>query len=246
VRVTWRRGTALFLASGTLALTIAQGAVAQDASRNTLQAASQSQDQNVQPDRSVSADNSSDEPMSLADAARLARSQKQSEPKASKVVDDDNLPRTGGGVSVVGSSPADSSADPAGRSSGSRGGKVVLLDFAASWCGPCRESLPDLKRLQAAYGSDELEVISIGEDKNENAWHNFVAENQINWSQRFDSGGEMLRQYGVSVFPTFILTDDRGTVLQRFVGEDPNVPLASRIAPYVKNPAQMALKAGNS
>jgi thioredoxin-related protein len=60
----------------------------------------------------------------------------------------------------------------------------------------------------------------------------------MNWEQRFDSDGEMSQQYGVHAFPTFILTDDRGTVLQRFEGEDPNQTLASRIGPYLNKPPQ--------
>ena len=223
-------------AAGTLALALSGNAAAQDTSNSAAQTSSQPQ--------TAQAEDSAQpgQPMSLGDLARLARAKKQSEPKAGKVIDDDNLPRSGAGISIVGNAPGDSSAHSRGRgSSVARGGKVVLLDFAASWCGPCRESLPDLKQLQSAYGRDQLEVISIGEDKNENAWHNFVEQNQINWSQRFDSGGEMSRQYGVNAFPTFILTDERGTVLQRFVGEDPNTSLANRIAPYVNKSSQGAL-----
>jgi hypothetical protein len=51
----------------------------------------------------------------------------------------------------------------------------------------------------------------------------------------------MLQQYGVIAFPTFVLTDDRGIVLQRFVGEDPNMSLAHRIAPYVGKGSQGSL-----
>lgn len=101
--------------------------------------------------------------------------------------------------------------------------------------------MPDLKQLQATYGRDQLEVIGISEDKNESVWHSFLAQHQMNWEQRFDSGGEMSRQYGVNAFPTFVLTDGNGAVLQRFVGEDPNESLASRIAPYLKNSQQGGL-----
>jgi thiol-disulfide isomerase/thioredoxin len=222
----WTQRTLLALAAGTLGLALSSGtATAQDASKNSSSGSAQpptaQTDSSAQPEQ----------PMSLGDLARLARAKKQSETKAATVIDNDNLPHTGGGISVVGSGSA-------GDSPASRSRKVVLLDFWASWCGPCRQSVPDLKQLQKAYGSDQLEVISVNEDKDENAGRNFATQNQMNWEQRFDSDGEMSQQYGVHAFPTFILTDERGTVLQRFEGEDPSQTLASRIGPYLNKTPQ--------
>jgi thiol-disulfide isomerase/thioredoxin len=167
----------------------------------------------------------SDQPMSLGEIARLARAKKKDETKAARVLDDENMPR--GGIYIGGSAP-DSS-----PSSSRSGGKLVLLDFWASWCGPCRESLPDLKRLQSAYG-DQLEVVSISEDEDEQTWKNFVAQNGMNWEQRFDAGSEMMRRYGGHVLPTYVLTDGNGTVLQRYEGEDPGQSLSERIGPAMK------------
>ncbi|HTP42949.1 MAG TPA: TlpA disulfide reductase family protein [Candidatus Acidoferrum sp.] len=166
------------------------------------------------------------QPASLGDLARLARAKKQSEPKAMKVIDDENMPR--GGVYIGGSAPDSSS------SLARSGGKLTLLDFWASWCGPCRESLPDLKRFQSAFGSDQVEVISVSEDRDEHTWNNFVAQNGMTWQQRFDAGGESARRYGVNAFPTYILIDGNGTVLQRYEGEDPEQSLVDRIGPEVK------------
>jgi len=74
---------------------------------------------------------------------------------------------------------------------------MTLLDFWASWCGPCRASVPDLKALQRMYGSDQLEVISVNEDTNENAGRRFASESGMNWEVRFDPEGQTSRQYGV-------------------------------------------------
>jgi thiol-disulfide isomerase/thioredoxin len=165
------------------------------------------------------------ESMSLGDLARMVRAKKDSTPKAVKVIDDENLPRNGGGISVVGGgSAARGSASPE---------KMTLLDFWASWCGPCRESVPDLRALQRIYRSDQLEVISVNEDKNENAGRSFAAESGMNWEVEFDPEGQTSRQYGVHAFPTFILMDSNGREVQRFVGEDPGTPLAGRIAPFM-------------
>jgi thiol-disulfide isomerase/thioredoxin len=188
------------------------------------------------------------QPTSLAEAARLARAKKQAAaathgPKAQMLIDDDNMAHGGEGISVVGDSS--SSAPGANGSapvySGKHTGKLVLYDFWATWCGPCRESLPDLKQFQATYGPSQVEVISVSADNNEAAWRSFVQQNGMNWEQRIDTGGQLRRQYGVTALPTYVLTDSSGRVIQRVVGEDPEVPLANRLAPGLG-----ALQNGNS
>ena len=172
----------------------------------------------------------SNQPTSLGDLARLARAKKKDEPKAAKIIDDENMPR--GGIPIGGSAPDSSS------SSSKSGEKLVLLDFWASWCGPCRESLPDLKRFQSSFSSDQVQVVSISEDRDENTWNSFVSQNQMNWKQRFDGNGESARRYGVQGFPTYILMDNNGTILQRYEGEDPSQSLVERIGPDVKKAQQ--------
>ena len=188
------------------------------------------------------------QPTSLAEAARLARAKKQAAaathgPKAQMLIDDDNMAHGGEGISVVGDS---NSSAPGGNGSapvysGKHTGKLVLYDFWATWCGPCRESLPDLKQFQATYGPSQVEVISVSADNNEAAWRSFVQQNGMNWEQRIDTGGQLRRQYGVTALPTYVLTDSSGRVIQRVVGEDPEVPLANRLAPGLG-----ALQNGNS
>lgn len=219
------RGALCGLAVGALLALMPRSSEGQAVSQNGA-AASMSQTSASQPS-SAQADDSAQtgQSLSLGDLARIARAKKDSAPKAVKVIDDENLPRNGGGISVVGS----------GATAWERGSleKMTLLDFWASWCGPCRESVPDLKALQKTYGSDQLEVISVNEDTNENAGRRFASASGMNWEVQFDPEGQTSRQYGVRAFPTFILMDSNGREVQRFVGEDPQEPLAGRIAPFM-------------
>jgi thiol-disulfide isomerase/thioredoxin len=162
-------------------------------------------------------------PMSLGEAARVARAKKASQAKSVKIFDDENMPRA----------PLSSGQKAPGleAQNSSGGGKVTLLDFWATWCGPCRHALPGLKQLQAVYGADKVEVISISEDEDEGTWQSFVSQNQMNWTQRIDSDHQMMRQYGASALPTYVLIGKDGNVVQQYVGDDPGQPILERMGP---------------
>lgn len=172
---------------------------------------------------------------SLGELARLARAKKSSEPKAARILNDENMGQAlfaagrGGApaISFVGG-------DGGGSSSSGSAGHLTLLDFWATWCGPCRHALPGLRQFISAYG-DQVDVVSISEDHDKAAWSSFVDQNQMNWSQQFDANREMAKRYGVTAFPTYILIDGSGRVIQQLVGDDPSVPLADRIGPEIRN-----------
>jgi thiol-disulfide isomerase/thioredoxin len=164
-----------------------------------------------------------DETVSLGELARRARAQKSSQAKSVRIFDDENMPRAP--ISAGQKAP-----DFSGRGGGSSsGGKVTILDFWATWCGPCRHALPGLKQLQAMYGSDQVEVVSISEDEDEAAWSSFVAQNGMNWTQKLDSNHQIMRQYGASALPTYVLIGRDGSVVQQYVGDDPEEPIADRM-----------------
>jgi thiol-disulfide isomerase/thioredoxin len=173
-----------------------------------------------------------DQPTSLGEVARLARAKKWSQPKATRIFDDENMPRA--------PLRAGDKAPGLGDSEASGGGKVTLLDFWASWCGPCRESLPGLRQLEAVYRGEGFEVISVNEDENEATGQRFVAQNQMNWTQRFDPNHQLMRQYGASALPTYILIGKDGTVVQQYVGHDPYNPVVSRIGPDIRKSLEQA------
>jgi thiol-disulfide isomerase/thioredoxin len=227
-------------------------AQAQDPAQNAAQPAPKSATQSAapqQPQQQATTVDSADQPMSLAEMARAARAKKQTDTKPvakmSKVLDDDNMPR---GVYAADPAPVKSAA-PGSQAQGSPSsggpfpefrGKVVLLDFWASWCGPCRNALPNLKRLQAVYGSTDFVVISISEDDDESAWRAFVGSHNMTWPQRLDSDGSIQSQFGVNALPTYVLIGRDGTVHQKFVGEAPAESIVERIGPDLK--ASLAAK----
>ena len=162
-----------------------------------------------------------EQPMTLGELARRERARKSTQPKSVKIFDDENMPR----APISTGEKAPGFADSGSSSSG----KVTLLDFWATWCGPCRHALPALKQIQSVYGSDQLEIISVSEDDDEGAWHDFVAQNQMTWTQRLDADHQMMRQYGASALPTYVLIGKDGAVVNQYVGDDPEVPIIERI-----------------
>jgi thiol-disulfide isomerase/thioredoxin len=180
--------------------------------------------------------------MSVADMARAARAKKQADGKPaskfSKVLDDDNMPRGVYAEDVHPKSAASGAPSQATSRSGDPlaeyRGKVVLLDFWASWCGPCRRSLPSIKRLQAVYGSGDFALISVSEDEDESAWRSFVSNNLMTWTQRWDSDSTLQSKFGVSALPTDVLIGRDGSVIQTFVGESPAETIVERIGPDLK------------
>ncbi|HEX7862674.1 MAG TPA: TlpA disulfide reductase family protein [Verrucomicrobiae bacterium] len=92
-------------------------------------------------------------------------------------------------------------------------GKVVLVDFWASWCGPCMEALPELISLYKKYQPQGLEVIGINMDKQRFAMDNVLKQNEMPWPQYFDGkgwGAKFAIEYNVSSIPAVWLVDKKG------------------------------------
>jgi thiol-disulfide isomerase/thioredoxin len=209
------------LAAGVLIQPLVKLDAAQDSPTPAPQASSAPQSAVGTPDGGAQPD----QPISLGDLARRTRAQKSGQAKAVKIFDDENMPRA----------PKTGERAPELKSAGGPGGgKVTLIDFWASWCGPCRQALPGLKQLEAVYRSDQLEVISISEDEDQDTWRDFVGQNQMNWTQRFDANHQMMRQYGANALPTYVLIGKDGKIVQRYVGDDPGAPIIERIGPDLK------------
>lgn len=92
--------------------------------------------------------------------------------------------------------------------------KPVLINFWASWCGPCRAETPDLNRLYNKYG-EEFEILAVNvtvNDKEENA-KKFVHFFDIKFPILFDRTGEVTEMYQVLGFPTNIFVDKSGKIV---------------------------------
>ena len=103
-------------------------------------------------------------------------------------------------------------------------GKIVLLNFWATWCGPCRAEIPDLVDLQKRY-ADKLEIIALATDEDDpDMVRRFVMKSGINYRVAMTSD-EVRRSYGgVAALPTSFVIDSEGRVVQKHVGlNDPTI-----------------------
>jgi thiol-disulfide isomerase/thioredoxin len=90
-------------------------------------------------------------------------------------------------------------------------GKVVVLDFWATWCGPCKKELPNLKKLVEKHGKDGLEVIGISLDEDEKELKEFVKENGIGWPQVVGKlASEFADRWGIEFIPMMFVIDRQG------------------------------------
>lgn len=120
-------------------------------------------------------------------------------------------------------------------------GKMVVLDFWATWCPPCRDSVPELKELTRKY-QDGLVVISISGDDDEGHWREFVSKHEMTWHQFRDSNHFMLRTFGVHAFPTYLVLDGEGVIRQRTVGRNPQETIVHHLKQFLAGVPQLASK----
>lgn len=97
-------------------------------------------------------------------------------------------------------------------------GKVIYLDFWASWCGPCRESFPWMNAMQAKLKQKGLQVIAINLDANNDDAQKFLTQHTAQFTVLFDPKGVTPRQYGVKGMPTSFLINKDGKVLIQHKG----------------------------
>lgn len=99
-------------------------------------------------------------------------------------------------------------------------GKVVVLDFWASWCAPCHQSFPWLDALQKKYADQGLVVLAVDVDKDSDLADRFVAQHPASFTIGYDPAGKAAGAMKVSGMPSTFVIDRTGTVRLRHVGFD--------------------------
>jgi peroxiredoxin len=94
-------------------------------------------------------------------------------------------------------------------------GKVVLVDFWATWCGPCVQELPNVLKAYEQYHAQGFEIIGISLDDNEAALKKFIKDKGVTWAQYFDGKrwqNKLAGQYGINSIPATYLLDSEGKI----------------------------------
>ena len=100
-------------------------------------------------------------------------------------------------------------------------GKLRIVDFWASWCGPCRKSNPFMLALYEEFKDKGLEVVSVSVDVDEDAWLKAVKEDKLTWKYNVrDLKGQAGSLYGITAIPCVLLLDDNNQILGRNLPKD--------------------------
>lgn len=107
-----------------------------------------------------------------------------------------------------------------------KGKKLLLVDFWASWCGPCRREIPNLKALYAQYADKGFEIVGISTDTDVDAWKKAREEEELSWPN-FHDDGSAAKACNLRFIPLIFLVDANGTVLAENIrGEELKAKLA--------------------
>lgn len=125
---------------------------------------------------------------------------------------------------AMGAGVADTNAvDLLGRIADAKG-KVVIVNFWATWCGPCREEIPDLIKLRKVYGENELAIIGVSLDENSALIDSFVEKLKINYTiVKGDQGAARL--FGANKIPTMLFYGTDGKLMRSSQGVMPEKEL---------------------
>jgi thiol-disulfide isomerase/thioredoxin len=97
-------------------------------------------------------------------------------------------------------------------------GKVVYVDFWASWCGPCRQSFPWMNEMQARYGGKGLQIVGVNVDAKTDDARQFLTTTPARFAIAFDPQGATPRSYGIKGMPSSVLIGPDGKVLLEHSG----------------------------
>ncbi len=107
-------------------------------------------------------------------------------------------------------------------------GKVVLVNFWATWCPPCKEEMPAMQRLHERYGKDAFVLLAVSVDADPRVVRPYIAEHRFTFPVGLDSKMEVANTYGVRALPASFIVDRDGTVAAMAIGPRPWDGAASR------------------
>jgi peroxiredoxin len=119
-------------------------------------------------------------------------------------------------------------------------GKVLVMDFWATWCPPCRASVGELKDLTKKYPADKLVLISVSADKDDGAWRDFIEKKHMSWLQYRDSDHQLVDAFGINGFPTYLVIDGEGIVRTRISGLNPQESVVHRLRATLEQMPQLS------
>ena len=102
-------------------------------------------------------------------------------------------------------------------------GRVVLIDFWATWCGPCNEELPHMKKIAKEFEGQPLVMISVSWDSDEAKWKDFIAKHEMTWVQYRDKGNQLSNMFGIDSIPHYFTIDSDGVLTAEMVGSGSDV-----------------------
>ena len=97
-------------------------------------------------------------------------------------------------------------------------GKVVYLDFWASWCKPCQRSFPWMNSLLAKYPAEAFTIITVNLDAEADAMHHFLTKVKADFDIYHDPSGQIAEQFKIEGMPTSYLIDATGKVVKKHIG----------------------------
>jgi len=103
------------------------------------------------------------------------------------------------------------------------GGRVVLIDFWATWCGPCNEELPNIQKIAKEFAKEPFVLISISWDADEQKWKDFIAKHEMTWMQYRDADHKLSNEFGINAIPHYFTIDSDGVLTAEILGSGNDV-----------------------